>query len=64
MPQEQPIGCAIAQRLTDSMLGLGINYAKVAEIIYGELRTIAQEQRPGDWLELPGGITYTKDGTR
>jgi hypothetical protein len=54
------IGCAIAQRLVNSLIGNGIVYHRLVDIIYKELRDIAEEQRNGDWLELPGGHTYTK----
>lgn len=52
---DPPVGCMIAQRLTASLTGLGLDYATLSGIIYGELRTLASELAPGDWVELPDG---------
>lgn len=58
IPQDN-IGCAIAQRITSSLLLMGIPYQKIADIVYGECSSITNEQSLGDWLEMPDGTTYT-----
>lgn len=64
MSEHTPIGCAIAQRLTAALTGNGIPYEKLADLVYGELRTVAQELKRGDWIELPGGVTVERDPAR
>lgn len=55
---DRPIGCILAQRLTTALMGLGIPYAQIADIVYRELRDITNEQDSGDWLEMPNGQAY------
>ena len=62
MPQDN-LGCTIAQRITGALTGHGIPYQELADIVYGEFRAIAREQKDGDWLEFPNGDTYTKTYT-
>lgn len=58
--EREPLGCAIAQRIVSALTGNGIDYQRLVDIVYGEMRAIANEQRAGDWLELPGGTCYTR----
>lgn len=60
--EEIRIGCAVAQRLTYALCGKGIPYDELSKIVYGELLAISRELEPGDWLELPDGSSWTKDG--
>ena len=57
----EPIGCAVAQRVVMALTLNGVAYQRLADIVYKELREIAEEQKPGDWLELPGPVSYTRD---
>ena len=57
------MGCVIAQRLTNSLLGLlgfGISYEDIARMVYKEMLEISLELEDGDWLEMPNGDTFTK----
>ena len=54
------VGCMIAQRITSSLIGLGIEYAELSKIVYSECMDIGLEQSNGDWIEMPNGDTYTK----
>jgi len=53
------IGCAIAQRLTSALSGLGLPHDQVSKIVYDECRAIASELEKGDWLEMPDGDTFS-----
>lgn len=55
------IGCRIAQRLVSALTGNGIDYQKLVDIVYNELRDVAKEQRQGDWIEMPNGECYTRN---
>ena len=56
----QNIGIAIAQRLTYLLVGKGLNYNDLSEIVYGAFNQISKETNIGDWIELPNGDTFTK----
>lgn len=57
-PPRTPIGCVLARRLTSALVGLGIPYARVTDLVYSECRKIASEAGTGDWLEFPDGTTF------
>lgn len=54
------IGCMIAQRISSALLGLGLSYKEVTDVVYKECLDIAKEHTLGDWIEMPNGDTYTK----
>jgi len=56
---EEKVGCAIARRMVDALVGEGIPYNRLVEIVYGEFERMSLNNTPGDWLELPNGDTYT-----
>jgi len=61
--QNAPIGCMIAQRLTSALTGHFMqsdnrDYKTLANIVYGEISDIANEQEIGDWIETADGSTY------
>lgn len=58
-----PIGCMIAQRISAALLGLGIDYQIITDVVYQECLNIASEHEVGDWIEMPNGDTYTKTYT-
>jgi len=64
-PEIDPIGCMIAQRITSALCGRLLSkgahlteYGEVADIVYGEISDIVNEQQIGDWIETPNGSTY------
>ncbi len=58
------IGCRVSQRLTAALVGTAHkDYEVLSKLIYNEFMSIANEQRNGDWLEMPNGDTYTKTFT-
>lgn len=52
------VGCAIAYRITQSLLGLGIPYETISGVVYSEIESIAQDQEVGDWIVAPDGTTW------
>lgn len=59
MSEHKPIGTRIGQQLTAALTGHGIPHDQLSEIIYKELDAIATFHKPGDWIEMPDGTTYT-----
>jgi hypothetical protein len=55
----------IAQRITTRLCGHLLSqgapladYGTIADIVYGEISDIADEQAVGDWIESPNGSTW------
>jgi hypothetical protein len=73
-PVADPIGCMIAQRITTALCGHLLSrmhdsallaqgapladYGTIADIVYGEISDIADEQAVGDWIQAPNGSTW------
>jgi len=54
------IGCLLASRITDALLGHGLSYGEVSKLVYDECHKLTHELSNGDWLEMPNGDTYIK----
>jgi len=59
LPDKEPIGCAIGQRLFYAFTGHGLTAQQIDDILYPELHAIAADLEKGDWIEFPDGTTAT-----
>ena len=57
------VGIRIASRITDALIGHGIPYQDLVDIVYDTCITVAHAHVTGDWIEMPNGDVYTKTFT-